>query len=153
MSRTSPQSLSRFQLVSCVQNFRLLHGARFGCRPCSRGLHLQWRKSAGHLGSLPGRVGGCFSLRRAPLMSLALSRQVALKVPKGPGSVCSGCYWSWLGKWLLFCCVFVPTCLPPPLRKWRNDVTQPHFPAPFSAWVHWGSFPDPPLAAPRGLNL
>lgn len=36
--------------------------------------------------------------------------------------------WSWYWKWLLSFVVFfffVPTCLPPPLRKWRIDVINP----------------------------
>lgn len=89
----------------------------------------------------------------APLMFLCLSREVNLKVPKWPGWTSSGCYWSWLGKWLLFCCVFVPTCLPPPLRKWRNDVTQPQIPALFSAWFTSQASLIPPLVSLSGLNL
>lgn len=86
-------------------------------------------------------------------MCLSLSSEVDLEVPTWPGSGSSGCYWSWLGKWLLFCCVFVPTCLPPPLRKWRNDVTQPHFPALFCAWVLKWSFLGYPFSSSSGINL
>lgn len=88
----------------------------------------------------------------ARLMFLGLSSEVDLKVLKRPGGVSSSCYWSWLGKWLLFCCVFVPTCLPPPLRKWRNDVTQPHIPALFSAWVHKLCFLDSSFSSPEWIK-
>lgn len=61
-----------------------------------------------------------------------------------------GCYRSWFGKWLLFCCVFVPTCLPPPLRKWRSDVTQPPYSCLFLSLEPQNKLP---LAALNGLTL
>lgn len=128
----------------------MLPSAPGGFRLSSRGVPGQL-SLRGAFDAYPEGLAAAFCTS-APRRPLGWPRGVDLKVPEGPGSASSDCYWSWLGKWLLFCCVFVPTCLPPPLRKWRNDVTQPHIPDLFSAWVHKLSLLGSPVTRPEWIK-